>query len=406
MLCLARMRIFYGILLAIAPCIQAQTPQPQIFEWGFLGAQFVSTSLPSCRVLSLEADARSANGTPPFFMMAFAVDGTPSTSFIGTNQSNLTWTVSYPVGTQLVLGVVDSLGHSGGIAPPVYTVTDGATTQCVPATPPEPGFKISANVTDVLETCQPWGLTIEGGTPPYNVTIAQMNSGNITNVTLGPIDTVFTYINRMEPGYQLIASASDMNGNWATGSPFVHTQGSSDIDCPGLDSISQPASSADTNTTSKFSHKKIGITVGATVGGLLLLLCCAIIIRAVVRRRRRNVERPDLRTTNVITPFSVPMVEHNGPAGTHLIGFPSNFHSTNPNSRGRGSSKHAIITSGSTSTDEPPSSPPRPSRGRGNSKNTTITSESTSTEESPPSPPQSSVIVVRELPPPYPNWLR
>ncbi|KAF8188462.1 hypothetical protein K438DRAFT_1833598 [Mycena galopus ATCC 62051] len=405
MFCLARMRIFYGILLAIAPRIQAQ--MPQLFEWGFLGAQSTSTSLPSCRVVNLETDNESRAGiaVPPLYMMAFAVDGTPSTSFIGTNQSNLTWTVNYPVGTQLVLGVVDSLGHSGGIDSPVYTVTDGATTQCVPATTPEPGFKISGNVTDVLQTCQPWGLTIEGGTPPYNITIAQMNSPNVTNATLGPIDTVFTYINRMEPGNQLIGK----NGNWATGSPFVHTQGSSDIDCLGLDSTSKPASSADTNTSGsnhKFSHKKIGITVGVTVGGLLLLLCCAVIIRAVVRRRRRNVERPDLRTTSVITPFSVPMVEHNGPAGTHLIGSPSNFHSTNPNSRGRGSSKHAIITSGSTSTDEPPSSPPRPSRGRGNSKNTTITSESTSTEESPPSPPQSSVVVVRELPPPYPNWLR
>ncbi|KAF8155004.1 hypothetical protein K438DRAFT_1987231 [Mycena galopus ATCC 62051] len=53
-------------------------------------------------------------------MIAFAVDVTPSTSFIGESQSDLTWTVTQP---ELVLGVVDSHGTSGGIASPLYTVT-------------------------------------------------------------------------------------------------------------------------------------------------------------------------------------------------------------------------------------------------------------------------------------------
>ncbi|KAJ6462083.1 hypothetical protein C8R45DRAFT_776092, partial [Mycena sanguinolenta] len=193
----------------------------------------VSTSLPPCQSLSLKADARAANGIPPFYMMAFAVGSTPSTSFIGTDQNNLAWTVTYPVGKSLlepyllVLGVVDALGQSGGIDPPLYTVSDSATTQCVsPALAnPSSTFKISANVTHVLNTCQPWGLTIEGGTPPYNLTLAELDAGNVTNVTLGSTDTVFTYINRMAPGGQVIASASDIKGNWATGSPLVRTQG-------------------------------------------------------------------------------------------------------------------------------------------------------------------------------------
>ncbi|KAJ7511907.1 hypothetical protein B0H11DRAFT_719331 [Mycena galericulata] len=197
-------------LLAMVPGIYAQSNQT--FEWGFLGPQSFSSSLPSCRSFSLEADAtgRIANGVPPFYMMVFPVGGIPSTTFIGTNQSNLTWTLTYPVGTKLVLEVVDSLGQSGGIPSTLYTVIDGETTQCIPTPSTEAPFTIKANVTDVLNTCQPWGLAVEGGTPPYNLTIAPMNSGNITNATFGPDDSVFTWINRAPPGTHLIASASDL----------------------------------------------------------------------------------------------------------------------------------------------------------------------------------------------------
>ncbi|KAF7346713.1 hypothetical protein MSAN_01809400 [Mycena sanguinolenta] len=248
--------------------IYAQTAQ--VYEWGFTGDQMVSTSLPSCRNVSLEANSRTANGTAPFYMMAFPVGGTPSTSFIGTDQNNLTWTVTYPVGTQLMLGVVDALGQSGGIDTPVYTVIDGATTQCVPPSLSDPtsGFKISSNVTDALNTCQPWGLTIEGGTPPYSVTLAELNSGNVTNATMGPTDTVFTYINKMPPGGQVIGI--DINGNWATGSPVVRTQGSADTDCVGLVSTSSSANTSSSAITSpdgsQSSHSKLHAKIGVIVG--------------------------------------------------------------------------------------------------------------------------------------------
>ncbi|KAJ7813931.1 hypothetical protein B0H14DRAFT_2182083, partial [Mycena olivaceomarginata] len=162
-----------------------------------------------------------AHGIPPFYIMAFPVGGSPITSFIGTDPSNLTWTVRHPAGTRLLLGVVDSAGNSGGVDVPLYTVIEGATTQCIPPAVAAAPFNVTANVTDVLTTCQPWGLTIRGGTPPYNVTLAALNATEMTNVTLGPNDTVFTYINRAEPGTQMIG----VNGRWATGSPLVRTQG-------------------------------------------------------------------------------------------------------------------------------------------------------------------------------------
>ncbi|KAJ7890392.1 hypothetical protein B0H13DRAFT_2192953, partial [Mycena leptocephala] len=302
MVCHDRMLIFYAGLLALAvvPGIHAQASQ--MFEWGF--TQTVSTSLPSCRSFPLEADPRTANGTPPYYMMAFPVGGTPITSFIGTNASNLTWMVTHPVGTKLVLGVVDSRGNSGGIDSPLYEVIDGATTQCTPPPTSEPEFKITANVTDMLNTCQPWGLTLEGGTPPYSMTIATMNSPNITNMTLGPIDTVFTWINRAAPQSQLIATASDSTGRWATGSPFISTQGSADTSCLGLVTTSTngtaPNGVPQTAPSHSMSRSRIATIAGASAGALLVF---AIVVALVLRHRRLQRSQP---STTEVDPFFSP----------------------------------------------------------------------------------------------------
>ncbi|KAJ6476472.1 hypothetical protein C8R47DRAFT_659656 [Mycena vitilis] len=277
----------------------------QVFEWGFTGSQGESTSLPSCQKLRLTADAVAAPGVPPFYMMALAVGGEPIMSFIGQNQSNLTWTARHPIGTQLLLGVVDSQGTSGGIDPVMYTITAGATTQCGPPTAADPPFNVTANVTDVLTTCQPWGLTIQGGTPPYQVTFAALNANDVTNATLGPGDSIYTYINRAAPGTQMIAAISDVNGRWATGSPLVRTQGSANVDCVGLESsssaavpISQPQNGTPTARSQPISGAKIGIIAGAAVAALLLI--CALGIWAVRRRRRFH----RLERIMVVAPFN------------------------------------------------------------------------------------------------------
>ncbi|KAJ6502911.1 hypothetical protein C8R47DRAFT_218951 [Mycena vitilis] len=287
------------------------------FEWGF--TQTTSTSLPSCQTLLLSADGLSGNnGVPPFYMIAFPIDGTPMTSFIGTNESGLSWQVQYPTGqspflaswhsdtnsvwfagTQLLLGVVDSGGITGGIDTPVYTVTAGASTQCIP--PASTDFKMTANVTDVLTACQPWGLTIEGGAPPYTVTIAVRDSHSVTNVTLGPTDSVFTYINSAKDGSQMIASVSDKNGRWATGNPFVNTTGTSTNACAGLASTSGNGTSTTTSQsqsnskptenptptalTSQRHPAKIGAIIGGSVAGLLLLVALGIWAIWWLRRR-------------------------------------------------------------------------------------------------------------------------
>ncbi|KAJ7676632.1 hypothetical protein DFH06DRAFT_1034050 [Mycena polygramma] len=273
------------------------------FEWGF--TQTTSTSLPSCQTLPLSADGLSGNnGVPPFYMIAFPIDGTPITSFIGTNESNLSWQVQYPTGTQLLLGVADSGGITGGIDTPVYTVTAGST-QCIP--PATADFKITANVTDVLTACQPWGLTIEGGAPPYTVTLAVRDSHSVTNVTLGPTDSVFTYINSAKDGSQMITSVSDRNGRWATGNPFVNTTGTSTNACAGLASTSgngtsttsqslqsnsKPTgnSTATASTSPLHGPAKIGAIIGGSIAGLLLVVALGLWAMWWLRRRAAQKE--------------------------------------------------------------------------------------------------------------------
>ncbi|KAJ7143981.1 hypothetical protein C8R44DRAFT_973745 [Mycena epipterygia] len=291
-----------GALLCVISGVHAQPGPGQVFEWGFTGAQASSPSLPSCKALPVTADSLIANGVPPFYMIAFAVGGAPTTAFIGTNKSDLKWTVDHSVGTRLLLGVTDSKGTSGGIGELLYEVTNGSTSDCIPPapSPTEQEFTISANVTDTLNTCQPWDLTIHGGTPPYNLTLTVLNASDVTNVTLGANYSVYTYINRAEPDSQMIASASDVTGRWATGSPFVRTQGSPDVNCMGLTSSSSSAAPAGNTTQpvpSNAPHAatsqpgisrrtKIIIIAVATVA--FLPLVGSVTVWAVQRRRRRR----------------------------------------------------------------------------------------------------------------------
>ncbi|KAJ6518223.1 hypothetical protein C8R47DRAFT_1189564 [Mycena vitilis] len=277
------------VLLAVSG-VHAQAT----FEWGFTN-QPVSNALSSCQTLPLTAGSLAGmNGVPPYYMIALPVHGAPITSFIGANESNLSWQVQYPTGTQLLLEVVDSQGSTGGVDTPMYTVSADDSVECIPPTTPD--FNITANVTDFLTPCQPWGLKIEGGTPPYSVTIAVQNTGFVTNVTLGSTDTVFTYINSAPAG-SMIASASDKNGRWATGSILVTsaTNKSSNA-CTGLASTSgngtsPPSQGATGSTSSALSHSaKLGAIIGGSVAGVLLLVALGL---WAIWWRKRRAERDD-----------------------------------------------------------------------------------------------------------------
>ena len=65
-------------------------------------SQFVSTSLSECQklgisVISLNNDSVSF-GVPPYYLMALEVDGTPTTTPVGQNRTNLSWVVRHRAG--------------------------------------------------------------------------------------------------------------------------------------------------------------------------------------------------------------------------------------------------------------------------------------------------------------------
>ncbi|KAJ7061656.1 hypothetical protein C8F01DRAFT_144115 [Mycena amicta] len=263
-----RPRVAACVLFLVGVAAQSSVQQ---FEWGF--PKDTSTQLPACGTLPISALPAAKQPVPPFYMISFAAGSTPVTEFVGTNASALQWTVRHPVGSQLILEVVDSQGTSGGLDVPLYTVIAGATTDCIPAVP-NPSFKITSSTSNggTINTCDPWTLFISGGAPPYSVTVAALNTPDVTNVTMGPTDTVFQYINRAHPDSQMIAAISDSSGRWATGSPLVHTSGSTDTTCPGQSSLSGtnstiPGLESNSGTTPPSTPGQTTVTSTVSAGG-------------------------------------------------------------------------------------------------------------------------------------------
>ncbi|KAJ6534302.1 hypothetical protein B0H19DRAFT_1383482 [Mycena capillaripes] len=255
----------------------------QTYNWGFTGSQ-AGSNLAACATIPLGvfSGSQQSTGVPPYYMMAFPVSGTPMTSLIGTDASALEWTVAFPVGTLLLLGVVDSLGTSGGIDTGVSTVVGmrlDDTMHSVRLAPSlynhlESHFRIHAF------NCDGWQLSIQGGTPPYKFILAPSNSADVS-----------------PPGSQLLAAVSDSTGRWAIDGPTVQTSGSKDITCNGLSSSSGPAtSSSPVNSPSVSPAAHSGISrktieiIGGSVGGAVLLLELAAIFLCARRRRDRGLE--------------------------------------------------------------------------------------------------------------------
>ncbi|KAF9565450.1 hypothetical protein CPC08DRAFT_720534 [Agrocybe pediades] len=305
--------MFYGLphslrLLFVATLVGRCLGQTnKIFQWQFKDTA-LATSLPTCVsfpivVKPFDPTKNNTQGTPPYYMMAFAVNQTPITSLIGTDPDNLSWTVTHPAGSKLLLSVVDATGSAGGVPPQFLTVITGPKTDCVVSPVTTPAFEVSANVTGDLQTCQPWGLRIKGGSPPYVVTLAEINSPIITNVTIPNGLDAFTYINRADPDRQLIAGISDLTGRWATGTPIVNTKGSADTSCTGLVSSSGDAATLDKEAAAALAasrsaaQRRTTATAVAVTLTLLLLLGLAVLGFFYLRKRKREAEVERAETT-------------------------------------------------------------------------------------------------------------
>ena len=125
-----------------------------------------------------------------------------------------------------MLTMMDANGSTGGVSPSLFNVTSmyslstslslstewapqgGSDTSCLPSPPSSSTPHITPNITDTLQTCEPWGLTITNGTMPYNITLAALDSPFLTIVNMGPGNDVFTYIDRADPNGLLIGECA------------------------------------------------------------------------------------------------------------------------------------------------------------------------------------------------------
>ncbi|KAI0942404.1 hypothetical protein AcW1_003046 [Taiwanofungus camphoratus] len=256
--------------------------QDRAFQWKF-GGNYVLTEVQECQNMSIIVESITSNasaiGMPPYYLIAFEPGGVPTTSLVGSDPSHLSWRVNHKSGSALMLTMVDSNGSTGGVPSTLFNVTASSNTSCLPAAPSDSIARISPNVTSTLTTCEPWGLTITNGTRPYNVIFSALNSPVITNVTMGPEDDVFTYIDRADPNGELLAAVVDANGQWGFATSVVRTSGSSNTDCVGLVSSSQTQAQIASEAAARAhaaalaaKHRRTRIIAGVVIGVVLSVL--------------------------------------------------------------------------------------------------------------------------------------
>ncbi|KAJ7573929.1 hypothetical protein C8J56DRAFT_839598 [Mycena floridula] len=234
------MQLFY-IFQFLAFLVTSSMAQAQAFEWSFSDPA-VTTDIEACKKLSVNVTCLvGSKCTGPYYMLALVDGGIPRTSLLGQTTTELSWFVDEPIGSSMLLTIVDAEGKPGQISSELYTVIAGASKSCITTTPTT-SFTFTANVTKELSTCDPWGLSITGGAPPYTVTLASIEASSVTNSTLDATDNLYIYINRASPGAGLLAAVSDSKGQWAAGTIFVQTKGGSDYKCDGAVSSSGQSS--------------------------------------------------------------------------------------------------------------------------------------------------------------------
>ncbi|KIM87767.1 hypothetical protein PILCRDRAFT_814482 [Piloderma croceum F 1598] len=280
---------FFPLSLLCTPCgAQSQT---HTFQWTFAdSSQQISTYLPQCQSLKLKVysstNDTNALGTPPYYLMAFEPGGFSTTSFVGTSPTNLSWQVNHAAGTQLLLSMADAKGGAGGMSTPLFTVEAAQDTSCLPPAP-STSLAITPNVTSNLSTCDPWGLTVTGGSAPYNVSLMSVGSTIVTNISIPEGFDILTYINRANPNGEILAAVSDSTGIFGKTSPIVNTVGDANPTCPGLVSGFGHSDSSPSPSPSSKSHRMTTAAIVCLTVGILALIVGSILFVTLLRRRGR-----------------------------------------------------------------------------------------------------------------------
>ncbi|KAF8496353.1 hypothetical protein JB92DRAFT_2990520 [Gautieria morchelliformis] len=150
----------------------------------------------------------STPAQPPYTLFAYESGGIPTRQLVGSDPNNLFWTVDHASQSQLAISMADSAGNTGGVGQPVYTVVPSTSGTACHANSPISPISMTTNTTNAITTCEVLPLRMSGGTKPYTVTVAFLNSV-VTNFTLGAAFDTYNWVNRASPNSQIIASVSD-----------------------------------------------------------------------------------------------------------------------------------------------------------------------------------------------------
>lgn len=186
--------------------------------------------------------------------------------------------------------------------------------KCLPAAP-SVNITLVANMTKSVSTCDALGVRITGGKKPYNITFAAPNSPVLTNVTMGPTDDVFTYIDRADPNSGLLGTCisnccvrivllmlilisvavNDADGVWGTGSELFSTTGAvvTNQSCIGLVSSSGNSSFVNQNPKPPAKSHTTTIIVAVIVPIIVILLLAAAAVIFWRRRRQAALREPE-----------------------------------------------------------------------------------------------------------------
>ncbi|EJD46047.1 hypothetical protein AURDEDRAFT_113764 [Auricularia subglabra TFB-10046 SS5] len=282
----ARLRSAAAAAALLASQALAQTLDQHSFGFKFASSTF--SDIVQCDVLPLSAIPVNTTSTylgqPPYTVLTFKAGGVPDAQDGGSNSTNIPWQVRHEPGSRIFLTVIDANGDYAGFPKGYYTVVPGSSKACMPTLPTGNVLpKLTANVTNTdLKTCQPWGMTITGGLPPYSVQIIADDSPVYTNTTApSTVTDRFTYINRADPGRTMIVAVSDATGRFGYSTEPVFTRGSTNTSCPGLSSSWRPAAAVAKEMeddrerdAARAANQRRMTIIGAVVGVLCFILLC------------------------------------------------------------------------------------------------------------------------------------
>jgi len=243
----------------------------------------------------------------------------------------------------------DSNGNSGGVLTDIYSVAGtktGANASCISTT--SPSLTVTSNATSTVNTCDLVQLSVSGGKKPYTISVAQTNSEHPTNTTFQQTnDDVYSWVNNVTPGNQVILSVFDSDGNYGQSTPAMKLAGSTNTHCT-ISSFSSTNSTSgngksggsgnDGNDGNK-SSSKTGIIAGVVIAAFFAIFF-GLIAWFFLRRRKQKqggvresrrgwtIDRSDsLKAAggagrmrlpsdpndSDITPFTIPTASHTSP---------------------------------------------------------------------------------------------